>query len=109
MADLLNPDALHHALAQLNGWEGTSSGLHKTYRFGDEAAANTFADRVALIADQMNHHPEVTTAGSDVRLKLVTHSAGGVTQQDLDLATAIDTGESHGDANLDNPRAGETD
>ncbi len=109
MADLLNPDALHHALAQLNGWDGSTTGLRKTYHLGDEAAASTFADRVARIADEMNHHPEVTTAGSDVRLTLVTHSAGGVTQQDLDLATAIDTGEAHGDANLDNPRAGETE
>ena len=41
-------------------------------------------------------------------LHIVNHSAGGVTQECLDLATAIETGEAHGDANLDNPLAGPT-
>ncbi len=108
MADLLNPDALHHALDQLDGWSGTTERLSKTYRFADATAAERFVERVSTVADAMNHHPEVTVDGSSVRLDLVTHSAGGVTQSDLDLATRIDTGESHGDANLDNPAAGET-
>ena len=108
MADLLNPDALHHGLDQLNGWTGTSEGLDKTYRFADAAEAERFVQRVADLGDRMNHHADVTPEGNTVRLHIVSHSAGGVTQQCLDLATAIDTGEAHGDANLDNPRAGET-
>ena len=108
MADLLNPDALHHGLDQLNGWAGTSDGLDKTYVFADEAAAKGFAQRVADLGDRMNHHADVTSDGTTVRLHILSHAAGGVTQQCLDLATAIDTGEAHGDANLDNPLAGET-
>lgn len=109
MTDQLNPDALHEGLNQLDGWRGTKAGIHKTYAFADADAAQSFVARVAALADEMNHHPDVTTEGSTVRLSLVTHSAGGVTQADLDLATRIDTGEAHGDANPDNPAAGRTD
>lgn len=109
MTDELNPDALHKALNELPGWEGTKDGISKTYSFGDEGAARAFADRVAAFADSVDHHPDTTVEGSNVRLFLVTHSAGGVTQKDLDFATQLDTGEAHGDANRDNPAAGQTD
>ena len=107
MADLLNPDALHHGLDQLHGWDGDRSGINKTYRFADFAEAIAFVNRVAGIAEGMNHHPDIHLSWNEVRLEVVTHSVGGVTQNDLDLAARIDTGEAHGDANLDNPHAGQ--
>ena len=106
MADLLNPDALHHGLDQLNGWTGTTAGLDKTYWFDDEAAAQRFVQRVNDLGDRMNHHADLTPEGTVVRVHIVSHSAGGVTQECVDLATAIETGEAHGDANPDNPAAG---
>ena len=106
MTDQLNPDALHKGLNELPGWSGTAAGITKTYRFDDDAQARSFVDGVAALADRMDHHPDINTNGAVVDLTLVTHSAGGVTQKDLDLATAIDTGEAHGDANPDNPAAG---
>lgn len=109
MTDQLNPDALHEGLNQLSGWSGTTAGISKTYTFSGADMAQAFVERVSALADEMDHHPDVTTEGSSVRLTLVTHSAGGVTQKDLDLATRIDTGEAHGDANPDNPAAGRTD
>jgi len=108
MTDQLNPDALHEGLNQLEGWEGTTDGIAKTYRFGTADEAQAFTARVSVLADRMDHHPDVSTNGAVVEMSLVTHSAGGVTQKDLDLATAIDTGEAHGDANPDNPAAGRT-
>ena len=90
MANLLNPDAVHASLDDLEGWQGTTSGISKTYRFADPAAAKEFLARVSTIADGMNHHPEITGSGAEVTLTLVTHSAGGVTQLDLDLAERID-------------------
>ena len=106
MADLLNPDALFKGLNELDGWEGTTDGISKTYRFGSSDDAAAFVQRVGVLADEMNHHPDVTQDGTQVRLDLVTHSAGGVTHNDLDLATRIETGEAHGDANPENPAAG---
>ena len=90
MADLLNPDALHHNLDQLDGWHGTTSGIHKTYRLGSDQEATTFVEQVAALAERMNHHPEVTRVSNTVSLELVTHSAGGVTQKDVDFAERID-------------------
>ena len=98
MTDQLNPDALHKALNELPGWSGTKDGISRTYSFDDESAAQSFADRASSFADSVDHHPDVTVEGSMVTLFLVTHSAGGVTQKDLDFATSLDTGEAHGDA-----------
>ena len=108
MTDLLNPDALHKGLNELPGWSGnTDDGITKTFTFASSDEARAFLDRVALISDDMDHHADSAVDGGTVRLTIVTHSAGGVTQNDLDLATRIETGEAHGDANRDNPAAGQ--
>lgn len=91
MSDVLNPDAFHHELDRLDGWEGTShAGLTKTFACADEAAARRFAERVAALADEQNHHPDVAIDDNRVTIALVTHSAGGVTQLDVELARDID-------------------
>lgn len=90
MADVLNPDALHHALDTLPGWTGTIGGIEKTYTFADFAESMRFVDWVADLAEESNHHPDIHVHWNTVRLELVTHSAGGVTQQDLDLAEKLD-------------------
>lgn len=90
MADLLNPDALHHMLDQLDGWEGTTEGIRKTYAFTDFAEAHAFLNRVAAAAQEADHHPDMTIRWNEVTLELRTHSAGGVTQSDLDLAAKVE-------------------
>jgi 4a-hydroxytetrahydrobiopterin dehydratase len=90
VADVLNPDALHHELDRLSGWGGTTEGLSKTFDFPDEASARAFVDRVMAVADELNHHPDPEVSGARVTMRLVTHSAGGVTQRDIELARRID-------------------
>ena len=90
MTDRLNPDALHHGLDQLDGWNGTAEKLSKTYTFADFAAAMRFTNRVADLAEEVNHHPDIGISWNEVRLDLTSHSAGGVTQDDLDLAAKIE-------------------
>lgn len=90
MADLLNPDALHHELNRLEGWSGTTQGLEKTFAFRDADRARGFTERVAALADELDHHPDVAMEDATVRLFLITHSAGGVTQSDIELARRID-------------------
>lgn len=92
MADVLNPDALHEGLDKLDGWTGTVGGISKTYRFADFAESIRFVNRVADQAEAANHHPDISVSWNKVTLELVTHSAGGVTQADLDLAERIDAG-----------------
>lgn len=89
MADVLNPDALHHALAALDGWTGTLDGIERTFTFADFAESMRFVGWVADLAEERNHHPDIHVSWNTVRLELLTHSAGGVTQADIDLATSI--------------------
>ncbi len=90
MTDVLNPDALHHELDRLDGWSGTTQGISKTFSFSDFNGSVAFVNRVAKVADELNHHPDVHISWNKVTLDLVTHSAGGVTQNDIELARRID-------------------
>ena len=90
MADLLNPDALHHAIHELDGWDGTTEQIRKTYRFGDFPEAMRFVNRVADLAEEMNHHPDIHVSWNTVRLEIASHAAGGVTQDCIALARRTD-------------------
>ena len=109
MTDQLNPDALHKGLNELPGWEGTSEGISKSFPFADPDQARRFVERISTKADEVDHHPDVEINGADVTLSLVTHSAGGVTQKDLDFAALVESGDPHGDADPDNAAAGRGD
>lgn len=91
MADLLNPDALHHALGELEGWGGTTEQIAKTYTFSDFAESMRFVNRVADVAEEMNHHPDIHIRWNKVTLEIASHAAGGVTQECIELAHRTDT------------------
>ena len=80
------------AVAQLEGWSAVEGrdAICKVYKFADFNAAWGFMNRVALKAEQMNHHPEWFNVYNTVDVTLATHDAGGVTQLDLDLAKFMD-------------------
>lgn len=90
MTDQLNPDALHHELDRLSGWTGTTEGISKTFRTRDFDGSVALVGRVAEIAREVDHHPDVAISWDRVTLTLVTHSAGGVTQSDVELARRLD-------------------
>lgn len=90
MADLLNPDAVKTGLNQLEGWDGTTAGISKTYVFDDFAGSMAFVNRVAEIAEDMNHHPDIAISWNTVELSIVSHAAGGVTEDCLELARRIE-------------------
>jgi len=74
------------------GWTRLANrdAIHKTFKFKDFNAAFGFMTRAALIAEKMDHHPEWANVYNKVEVTLTTHSAGGVTEQDLTLAAAMD-------------------
>ena len=80
------------ALAGLSGWSAVEGrdAIRKVYEFEDFSAAWGFMARVALKAEQMDHHPEWFNVYSKVDVTLATHDAGGVTQKDVDLASFMD-------------------
>lgn len=86
------------ALARLDGWSAAAGrdALTKSYRFKDFADAFGFMSRVALTAEQLDHHPEWTNVYNRVDVLLTTHSADGVTELDVTLATAMDEAAAFG-------------
>lgn len=81
---------IQRALATVPGWSRRGESLVKSHtfaRFGDGIA---FVNKVAAIADAMDHHPDIDIHYTKVTLTLSTHSAGGITSLDLDLAATIE-------------------
>ena len=80
------------AVSQLSGWEVVDGrdAIRKVFQFGDFNEAFGFMSRVAIKADQMDHHPEWFNVYNKVDVLLSTHDADGVTTLDLDLARFMD-------------------
>ena len=78
--------------ARLDGWQPVEGrdAISKSFKFKDFNAAFGFMTRVALIAEQMNHHPEWFNVWNRVDITLSTHDAGGLTDNDVKLAEAIE-------------------
>ena len=79
-------------LADLTNWTVDSAGksINRELRFADFNEAWGFMNRVALLAESQNHHPEWSNVWNTVRITLSTHDAGGLTNKDVTLAKAID-------------------
>jgi 4a-hydroxytetrahydrobiopterin dehydratase len=90
MAELLDADALSAALVTLDGWSGDTRGLARTAELASFPAAIAAVRRVADVAEELDHHPDIDIRWRTVTFRLSTHSAGGVTQRDIDLARRID-------------------
>ena len=90
MADVFTRDRIDKALGGLPGWSFTGGKLHKEIRFKDFNEAFGFMARVALIAERMDHHPDWSNSWNTVVIDVVNHSAGGVTQQCVDFAVAVE-------------------
>ena len=91
MPDRLSAERIGEALAGLPGWDADGEhSLSKTFRLADHIAAMGFVTRVAMAAEVMNHHPELTIVYATVDIRLSTHDVGGVTQLDVDLAKRIE-------------------
>jgi 4a-hydroxytetrahydrobiopterin dehydratase len=89
--DVLDSDAVAERLAPMDGWTGGADrGISKTFECGDFNGSVAFVNRVAEIADEADHHPDVTISWDKVTLTYVTHSAGGVTVADFDQAATVD-------------------
>ena len=86
----LSPDELSAALQGLPAWSGDTDGLRRSVElpgFRDAVAAIV---AIADVAEEMNHHPDIDLRWRTLHLTLVSHSKGGVTDLDLQLARRID-------------------
>ncbi|SFO00213.1 pterin-4-alpha-carbinolamine dehydratase [Bradyrhizobium sp. Ghvi] len=91
MAERLSADARKQALGGITGWTEVQGrdAIGKTFVFKDFNEAFGFMTRAALVAEKMDHHPEWRNVYKTVEVVLSTHDAGGVTQRDIALATAM--------------------
>lgn len=90
MAKKLNPESVRGWLRERPGWKRQSNRLVKDFQFGSFRDSIVFVNRVATLADEVDHHPDIDIRYDHVRLTLFTHDAGGITEKDLALAEQID-------------------
>lgn len=90
MVALLNDDEVSDRLGELNGWTGDTTEIRRSYSAPDFPAAITLVVAVADHAEQLGHHPDLDIRWRTVHFTVSTHSAGGVTALDFELARRID-------------------
>ena len=86
---LLDDDTVTKALADLPGWERDGAALVRTAALPSFPAAISAVDRVAVLAEEADHHPDIDIRWRNLTFRCSTHSAGGITDRDLRLAAAI--------------------
>lgn len=86
---LLDAAALDRELTATPGWERAGDAIVKTVKLDDFAAAMAFVNRVAEAAEAAGHHPDITIQWNKVTLTLSTHSEGGLTENDFDMARKL--------------------
>jgi 4a-hydroxytetrahydrobiopterin dehydratase len=87
---LLSQEEIDDRLAGLNGWRQEGRRILRDYAFPSFREAMAFVNRVAEVADEIDHHPDITISYTSVRLSITTHSEGGLTRRDFRLAGRID-------------------
>jgi 4a-hydroxytetrahydrobiopterin dehydratase len=97
MPEVLSDIAIQRELGSLTGWSRRGDALTRTYQFRNFSDSLAFVNRVGELAEKVNHHPDIDIRYSKVTLSLSTHDAGGITQNDINLARSIDSG-ADGDA-----------
>jgi len=91
MADLLDSKEIKEELKRVPEWELEKKTIERTFEFDDFTQAIDFVNSVADIAEEEEHHPDIDVRYNKVRIALSTHSEGGLTENDFDLAEKIDT------------------
>jgi len=86
----LSPAEVAARLSSLPDWRIEAGELVRTFQFKDFLASIAFVNRVAALAEEAGHHPDIDIRYNKVRLALVTHDAGGITAKDFELAAKTD-------------------
>ena len=85
----LEEHQLHEALADQPKWQLINGEIVRSWVFADFVAAIAFVNQVAQEAEKAGHHPDIDIRYNRVKLALVTHDAGGITTNDIEMATIL--------------------
>ncbi len=86
----LSEEEIEEQLGELEGWEREGGAIEKSFDRGDFVGSVKFVDSLVEPAEEMNHHPDLAISWSEVTVSLSTHSEGGLTANDFELAAKID-------------------
>jgi 4a-hydroxytetrahydrobiopterin dehydratase len=87
---LLSDEEIEQRLADLEGWERAGDAIRRDFKFKDFVGSVQFVNRTVEPAEEMNHHPDLELSWNRVTVSLSTHSQGGLTENDFELARRID-------------------
>jgi 4a-hydroxytetrahydrobiopterin dehydratase len=88
---LLNDVKIEEKLAALAGWERKGEAIEKSFKHDDFVGSVRFVDSIVAPAEEMNHHPDLEISWNTVTVTISTHSEGGLTANDFELAAKIDS------------------
>ena len=86
----MNMEDLENEIKMLENWKKGDKKLEKTFKFKDFVEAFSFITKIALIAEKMNHHPDIKIVYNRVDIELTTHDINGISRNDITLARKID-------------------
>jgi len=87
---LLNDTEIQNKLNELSGWERIGSEIIKSYKLKNFISSIGFINKIAILAEKADHHPDILIQYNRVKITLSTHSEGGITIKDFNLATEIE-------------------
>jgi 4a-hydroxytetrahydrobiopterin dehydratase len=87
---LLSDQEVESRLAELHGWQRDGDSIKRQFQFKDFVGSVDFVNRITPLAEEMNHHPDLEISWNKVTVSLSTHSEGGLTENDFQLASKID-------------------
>lgn len=87
---LLSDTEIDAKLADLRGWERSGEAVSKTFECGDFVGSVRFVESLVEPAEEMNHHPDLSVSWDKVTVTISTHSEGGLTAADFELAGKVD-------------------
>ena len=87
---LLDDTQISENLSGLAGWERAGNEIVKSYKLNDFIASIGFVNKIAILAEKADHHPDILIQYSSVKITLSTHSEGGITEKDFNLAAEIE-------------------
>jgi 4a-hydroxytetrahydrobiopterin dehydratase len=86
----LSDDEINQKLEGLDGWERKGEAIAKSFSRGDFIGSVKFVDSLVEPAEEMGHHPDVSISWDTVEVTITTHSEGGLTGDDFELAAKVD-------------------
>ena len=88
--ELLPDDEIESRLGELEGWSRDGDSITKTFKNDDFVGSVRFVDALVEPAEDMGHHPDLSLSWDEVTVSITNHAAGGLTENDFELAKRID-------------------